>query len=254
MAGLSSNVASTRSVTRRETGNRQQATGDGEREKPLALPVACCLLPVACCLAAALLAACGPSRDPVAPPAPASTAVTTVTSNTLFPDYATTASCEPCHADKVESWLRSPMHNMTREPALADVRGPFDGTTFTFKEDTARLETAQGARFVTLSSKRFGSATYRLTRVIGGHHREDYAGVAVAAARADAPVAADAEELVMPVSWVFPGGGQRARHEGRASLQGLLRHAEGAARAPCGAGLEPDLHLLPQHAQRSSRR
>lgn len=138
-----------------------------------------------------------------------------VSSNVLFADYAGTQACAKCHADRVRTWLATPMHNMTREPALADVKGPFDGTTFHFKDDTARLETVGGARFITVQSKRFGAGIYRLTRVIGGHHREDYAGVLVAAARADAaPVTSPAEELVLPVSWVFapsaPGGSPSA--------------------------------------------
>ncbi len=131
-----------------------------------------------------------------------------VSSNVLFSDYAGTQACAKCHADRVQSWLASPMHNMTREAALADIKGPFDGTTFHFKGDTARLETAGGARFVTIQSKRFGAGTYRVTRVIGGHHREDYVGTLVAAARADAaPVTSPPEELVLPVSWVFPPRG-----------------------------------------------
>ena len=109
-----------------------------------------------------------------------------VSSNVLFADYAGTQACAKCHAERVRTWLASPMHNMTREPALADIKGPFDGTTFRFKDDTARLETVGGARFISIQSKRFGAGTYRLTRVIGGHHREDYAGVLVASARADA--------------------------------------------------------------------
>lgn len=154
-------------------------------------------------VAAAVLASCTAPR-PQPATAPTASASGLVTSNTLFADYAGTRACDGCHSDKVESWLRSPMHNMTREPALADVHGPFDGTTFTFKDDSARLETVGAARFVTLASKRFGSGVYRLSRVIGGHHREDYAGVAVAAARPDAPALGEGEELVMPVSWVFP--------------------------------------------------
>jgi predicted CXXCH cytochrome family protein len=122
----------------------------------------------------------------------------------LFADYAGTQACAKCHADRVKTWLASPMHNMTREPSLADVKGPFNGTTFRFKDDTARLDTVGGARFVTIQSKKFGAGTYRLTRVIGGHHREDYAGVLVASPHADAaPVTEPAEELVLPVSWVF---------------------------------------------------
>jgi len=67
-----------------------------------------------------------------------------VSSNVLFADYAGTRACEKCHSDKVQTWLASPMHNMTREPTVADVKGPFDGTTFHFKDDTARLETKNG--------------------------------------------------------------------------------------------------------------
>src|SRR4051794_1486730 len=153
-------------------------------------------------LMGALLASCGPAIAPTAAGAPH--AARAVSSNVLFADYAGTQACAKCHADKVEAWLRAPMHNMTREPSLAEIHGPFDGTTFTFKEDTARLETVGGARFITLASKRFGSGIYRLTRIIGGHHREDYAGIAVASARADAaPVTDPPEELVLPVSWVF---------------------------------------------------
>jgi len=119
-----------------------------------------------------------------------------------FADYAGTRACEPCHADKVKSWLASPMHNMTREAANADPKGPFDGTTFRMKDDSARLESVGRARFVTLASQRYGSGIYRVTRIIGGHYREDYAGVPVAAAKPDASPLSD-EEVVLPVSYVF---------------------------------------------------
>lgn len=167
--------------------------------------------------AAALLASCGPAAisGSVTPERPKSKAARAsnehaVASNVEFTDYAGTQACAKCHADRVKSWLASPMHNMTREPALADVKGTFDGTVFRFKDDTAKLETSGGARFVTIQSKKFGTGTYRLTRVIGGHHREDYAGVLVAAPRPELVPAPGAEELVLPVSWVFtpsPGGG-----------------------------------------------
>ena len=168
---------------------------------------------------AALLACCAPGESRPATSAgtnspshaAAAGASREVSSNVLFADYAGTQACAKCHAERVRTWLASPMHNMTREPALADVKGPFDGTTFHFKGDTALLETAGGARFITIQSKKFGEGTYRLTRVIGGHHREDYAGVLVAAARADAaPVTSPPEELVLPVSWVFAPSGSGA--------------------------------------------
>ncbi len=154
-----------------------------------------------------LAAACGGA--PVAPVSRAEPGTTTITSNVRFADYAGTASCATCHAAYVESWLRSPMHGMTREARKADVKGPFDGTVFRFHDDEARLETAGADRFVTLRSKRFGGGIYRLTRVIGGHHREDYAGVSVAAVREGAPALGDpTEELVLPVSFVFGTDGR----------------------------------------------
>lgn len=167
--------------------------------------------------AAAALGACGAGS---ARPTPANGGATArggaageVTSNVLFEDYAGTAACARCHAERVQSWLASPMHKMTRDPERADVKGPFDGTVFRFKDDTARLEKVGDARFVTLSSRRFGSGTYRVTRVIGGHYREDYAGVLVPAARADAtPLASPPEEVVLPVSWVF--GTSSLRYKG----------------------------------------
>lgn len=167
---------------------------------------------VAAVMAAAALFACVAPRETMPPASHAASnaaaASREVSSNVLFADYAGTQACARCHAERVQSWLRSPMHDMTREPALADIKGPFDGTVFRFKDDTARLETVNGARFITIQSKRFGAGTYRLTRVIGGHHREDYAGVLVGAARADAPpLASPPEELVLPVSWVFPPDG-----------------------------------------------
>jgi len=159
-------------------------------------------------LVAAASASCGggAARDgrALAPAGGARGAAREITSNVTFDDYAGTAACAPCHAERVKSWLASPMHNMTRDAATAEVKGPFDGSTFRLKDDTARLETVGGVRFVTVDSKRYGSGVYRVTRVIGGHHREDYAGVPAAAARPDAKVqSGPGDEVVLPVSYVF---------------------------------------------------
>ena len=128
-----------------------------------------------------------------------------VTSNVRFTDYAGTQACAQCHPGYVEKWLRSPMHNMTREAKLVrNVQGPFNGTVFRFRDDTARLETAGADRFISITSKRWGDGIYKLTRVIGGHHREDYAGVPVATVREGAPALGDpTEEHVLPVSFVL---------------------------------------------------
>ncbi len=127
-----------------------------------------------------------------------------VASNVLFEDYAGTKACAACHATYVASWLASPMHDMTRPARGARVRGPFDGSTFAFKSDRATLTSAGGDRFMTLS----GGGVYRVTKVIGGHHREDYVGLPVTAARADAPGPGDAE-VILPVSFVFASSSLR---------------------------------------------
>jgi predicted CXXCH cytochrome family protein len=162
-------------------------------------------------LVASISAACGaPARNASAP---APVAVSTVKSNVRFADYAGTKTCARCHAPYVETWMRSPMHNMTREVKLADVKGPFDGTVFRLREDAVRLEAAGADRFMTITSKRFGNGIYKVTRVIGGHHREDYAGVAVAAVREGAPALGDpSEEYVMPVSFML--GARTLRYKG----------------------------------------
>jgi predicted CXXCH cytochrome family protein len=177
---------------------------------------------------AAVVASCGPASAPTpsarAPERalrPAGAASTEVSSNVVFADYAGTQACAKCHAGHVKTWLASPMHNMTREASIADVKGPFDGTTFRFKDDSAKLESVGTARFITIQSTRFGTGTYRLTRVIGGHHREDYAGVLVPAARADAaPMQQPPEELVLPVSWVFAVGTDGASGKGTLRYKG----------------------------------
>ena len=102
------------------------------------------------------------------------------------------------------------MHRMTRVPDTTDVRAPFDGRSFRFKDDTARVTQVDGARYVQLSSAAFGDHLYRVTRVIGGRYREDFAGVEVARAARDAPVIEShmsahvaGAELLLPISYVF---------------------------------------------------
>jgi predicted CXXCH cytochrome family protein len=123
-----------------------------------------------------------------------------VLSNILRADYAGSARCAGCHAEITTAWRDAPMHLMTRLPEGARVRAPFDGATFRFKDDTARLTQEDGVRFVELTSPAGGSHRYRVTRVIGGRYREDFAGVEVGethdAGRPD-------RELLLPVSYVF---------------------------------------------------
>ena len=90
------------------------------------------------------------------------------------------------------------MHLMTRLPAGAAIHAPFEaGATLRFKEDTARLVERDGTRYVDLQSAQYGDHRYRVTRVIGGRYREDFAGVEVGGG------GGDLRELLLPVSYVF---------------------------------------------------
>jgi predicted CXXCH cytochrome family protein len=148
---------------------------------------------------------CGAAR-PVGPAAPQARAAgaepARVRSNILRTDYAGSARCAGCHAEVVAAWRGSPMHLMTRQPAGAQVHAPFDGTTFHFKDDTARLTEKDGARFVELTSPAGGDHVYRLTRLIGGRYREDFAGIEVDRA-AGTPIHDGDRELILPISYVF---------------------------------------------------
>jgi predicted CXXCH cytochrome family protein len=103
------------------------------------------------------------------------------------------------------------MHQMTRLPEGARIRAPFDGAEFHFKNDRARFETVAGARFMRVASAQAGTHVYRVTKVIGGRYREDYAGVEVsqaeeergAAAASSSTSTAPRAELILPVSFVF---------------------------------------------------
>lgn len=128
----------------------------------------------------------------------------TISSNILRKDYAGSAACAPCHADITALWEKSPMHRMTRLPESAEIRAPFDGREFRFKDDVARFEQVGEARFVRLLSAARGQHVYRVTKVIGGRYREDFAGVEVASTDPAAPVIGDPHaELILPASYVF---------------------------------------------------
>ena len=140
-----------------------------------------------------LVASCGGPSARIS--TPARVAPHEIASNVLRADYAGSAACAKCHADIAQRWLSSPMHNMTRTYAPGISRAPFSGTALRLKDDRVDLEErASGERIVHVHSARFGDADYRVTRVIGGHHREDYAGVQVGNE--------NGEELVLPISWL----------------------------------------------------
>jgi hypothetical protein len=127
-----------------------------------------------------------------------------VRSNILRADYAGSESCRSCHKSLYDDWLGSPMRRMTRLPATAQIRAPFDGRTWKFKGDEARFEQKGAVRFVRLHTRRFGNHLYRITRLIGGRTREDFAGVEVTDSKPDAAIIGDAhDEVILPVSYFF---------------------------------------------------
>jgi predicted CXXCH cytochrome family protein len=94
------------------------------------------------------------------------------------------------------------MHRMTRDARGAEVRAPFDGRTWRFKDDRLELVQREGDRFVRIEPAAGDARTYRVTRVIGGRTREDFVGLEVAGA-------GDRSEVVLPVSFVFATGALR---------------------------------------------
>ncbi|HEX8793621.1 MAG TPA: cytochrome c3 family protein [Polyangiaceae bacterium] len=121
-------------------------------------------------------------------------------SNVARADYAGSRACGDCHADVVAKWEKSPMHRMTRDARGTEVRGPFDGTRWRFHDDAVVLEKRADDRFVRIEPAGGPAKEYRVTRVIGGRTREDYAGV---------DVTAGGEEVVLPVSFVYATGALR---------------------------------------------
>jgi predicted CXXCH cytochrome family protein len=118
-----------------------------------------------------------------------------VKSNIARADYAGSAECARCHKAIADKWAASPMHNMTRVFNAGVSQAPWSGLALRFKDDRVELEEKNGARLVHVHSARFGDGDYRVTRVIGGHHREDYAGVPVGKETAD--------EVVLPISYLL---------------------------------------------------
>jgi len=119
-----------------------------------------------------------------------------VKSNIARADYAGSAECARCHKAIADKWSASPMHNMTRVIAAGVSQAPWSGLALRFKDDRVELEEKNGARLVHVHSARFGDGDYRVTRVIGGHHREDYAGVPVGKENAT-------DEVVLPISYLL---------------------------------------------------
>jgi predicted CXXCH cytochrome family protein len=149
----------------------------------------------------------------------------------LYADYAGSEACRSCHSKEYADWSTSPMHRMTRLAGAADDRAPFDGEAYTMGPDRVTMETRGGERFMHLESARAGDRLFRITKIIGGRYREDFAGLDVT------PGAAPAGELIMPVSWLLYA--RTWRYKGYSVMV--------PARPGLGAGPAWSVNCLPCH-------
>jgi len=85
------------------------------------------------------------------------------------------------------------MHRMTRLAGPGEVKAPFDGTTFQLAGDSVTTVTERGERFMRIRNAK-GESTYKVTMVIGGRVREDYAGE---------EIHSPGEARVLPLSWLL---------------------------------------------------
>jgi len=158
---------------------------------------------VAVLVAASASGSCSTRSVPTPSTPTRAASATTVQSNVVRGDYAGSSACAPCHAGVVSAWERSPMHRMTRDARVAEVHAPFDGTRWRFKGDSVVLERRGDERLVSVEPAGARATTYRVTRIIGGRTREDFAGVDASGGN---------EEVVLPVSYVM--GTRTLRYKG----------------------------------------
>lgn len=151
-------------------------------------------------LACAVAAACGGGA--AGPSTPGVVPARRVESNVTRGDYAGSAVCARCHAEIYKRWSSSPMHRMTRD-ASAEIRAPFDGSTLRVKDDVATMSRGGDVRFVHVALAGKPERVFRVTRVIGGRYREDYAGVDVTGAAHPETDAGTGREQILPMTWVY---------------------------------------------------
>jgi predicted CXXCH cytochrome family protein len=108
------------------------------------------------------------------------------------------------------------MHRMTRDARPADVVAPFDGRRWRFKDDAVVLDQREGQLTMRLEPASGPAKTYRVTRIIGGRVREDFAGV---------ELGGGSEEVVLPVSYLL------AERTFRYKGYSVMVHERGALRA-----------------------
>lgn len=146
-------------------------------------------------------AGCGAAAAPAGPASP-----TAVTSNISRADYAGSAACAGCHPAIAAAWEGSPMRTMTRVARDVPVEPVFDGRRFEYKDDRVTLFASGGERYMSIERGGGPAALHRVTRIIGGRHREDFVGARLAGTSPDDPPDSGADERVLPVSYLKGGG------------------------------------------------
>lgn len=142
-------------------------------------------------VACALASACGGGRSQ---PVRVTPDGAEIASNILRRDYAGSKACADCHQEIFDKWAGSPMRNMTRDAESATIRAPFDGSMLRVGDETARMTTENGARYMAIESPR-GNHRFKITKVVGGRYREDFVGIEQGGG--------DGLEHVLPATWVF---------------------------------------------------
>jgi len=151
-------------------------------------------LALAVALASAACATRAPAVATSTPPPTTRPSPPVVASNILRGDYAGSKACQGCHPDEYDKFMAAPMHNMTRLPSTSVPSAPFDGGVFRFKDDEVRFSTRGADKLMTIVSATQPARTFRVTRVIGGHYREDFAGVEEGGKDAHT-------ERILPATW-----------------------------------------------------
>ena len=159
-----------------------------------------------------------------------------IRSNVARADYAGSAACARCHAGR-RGRLGPIAHapDDARRSHGAEVRAPFDGTRWPFKDDAVVLEQHDGERFVRIE---FAGGVPAEDVPRDARHRRTHArGLRRSRRRRRRGRGG-------------PAGLVRLR-DARPPLQGLLGHGPRARQPARGARVEPHVHLLPQHRPRA---
>jgi hypothetical protein len=152
------------------------------------------------------------------------------------------AACARCHADIYAKWLATPVRNMTRDPERATIRAPLAGETHRLKGDRATMFRVRDDRFVRIVWADASKRLYRVTRIIGNRHREDFGGRPRRGRKTEPAGASQSCARIAPINRRRWG----ARYRGKAEQVG----DQGAARARLTSLLPSTAHRRRAEATR----